>query len=161
MDSANMLKGFWLTLKHGSTAIAPDRESPWISDLADIPTRYGRLVYLAAIRNADNGRYEHFGFITGSSTSLIASGKLKRIHESVFMEWVGCSLEAKAADIALYISTIEDVDECRLIDTWLRLTPYLNLVPAGVHGPERQRHISDSETILWLLQNLYGVGSPD
>jgi hypothetical protein len=160
MAPANMLKEFWLASKHGATAIEPDGESPWINDLANIHTYYGRLVYLAAIRNADNGRYEHFRFITGSSTSLIASGKLKRIHERLFMEWVNSSLEAKAADIALYVSTIEGVDKRLLIDTWLRLTPYLNLVPASIHGPERQRHISDSETILGLLQNVHGVASP-
>jgi hypothetical protein len=159
-ENGEMLKVPWLTSKHGAPPIAPDLDSPWISHLANISTYYGRLVYLAAIRNADNGRYEHFRFLTGSSTSLIASGKLKRLHENVFMEWVSCSLEAKAADIDLYISTIEDVDKRGLIDTWLRLTPYLNLVPASIHGPERQQHISDSETILGLLQNVYGVASP-
>jgi hypothetical protein len=154
------LKQSWLTPRHGATAIAPGLESPWISDLANISTYYGRLVYLAATRNTDNGKYEHFGFISGSSAGLIASGKLKRIHENVFMGWVGCSLEAKAADIALYITSIKDVDKCLLIDTWLRLTPYLNLVPASIQGPERQRHISDSETIFGLLQNVYSVASP-
>lgn len=136
-------------------------EAPWIRDLARIGTSYGRLVYLAALRNPDNGRYEHFGFTAGSPYSLLASRHLKRLHEAIFTEWVGSSLELKKADIDLYISSIDHVDRFGLIDAWLRLTPYMNLPPATIQGPERQRHISDSETILCLLRNVYGVAPPD
>jgi hypothetical protein len=48
-----------------------------------------------------------------------------------------------------------------LIDAWLRLTPYMNLVPASIPGPERHKHISDFEAILGLMKNVYGVASPD
>jgi hypothetical protein len=136
-------------------------EALWIRDLSRIETSYGRLVYLAALRNPDTGRYEHYGFTAGSPSSLIASRNLKRIHETIFKDWVSYSLERKKADIELYISSIDHVDRAGLIDAWLRLTPYLNLVPAAVQGPERQRHISDFETILGLLKNVYGVSSPN
>jgi hypothetical protein len=143
-------------------AIATDaNESPWISGFSRIETWYGRLVYLAALRNPDNGQYEHFGFTAGSAKSLIASRHMKGLHETVFIKWASFSLELKKADTDLYISSIDHIDKVGLIDAWLRLRPYLNLVPATVQGPERQRHISDCETILWLLQNLYGVASPD
>jgi hypothetical protein len=91
----------------------------------------------------------------------VASRTLKRIHESIFKEWVGYSLERKKADIELYTASIDQVDRSELIDAWLRLTPYKNLVPAAIQGPERQRHISDFEAILGLLKNVYGVASPD
>ncbi len=133
----------------------------WIRDLSQIETSYGRLVYLARLRNPDNGRYEHYGASPGSASSLIASRNLKRIHETIFREWVGFSLERKKADIELYIASVDQGDCRLLVDAWLRLTPYKNLVPASVQGPERQRHISDFEAILGLLKNLYGVASPD
>jgi hypothetical protein len=133
----------------------------WIRDLSQIETSYGRLVYLAKLRNPDTGRYEHYGASPGSASSLIASRNLKRIHETIFREWVGFSLERKKADIELYIASIDQGDCRSLVDVWLRLTPYKNLVPASVQGPERQRHISDFEAILGLLKNLYGVASPD
>jgi len=41
------------------------------------------------------------------------------------------------------------------------LTPYKNLVPATIQGPERQKHFSDFEVLLGLLKNVYGVASPD
>ncbi len=135
-------------------------EALWIRDLTLIESSYGRLVYISGLRNPDTGRYEHFGF-SGSQSSLVASRTLKKIHESIFREWVGFSLERKKADIELYISGILDVDRTELIDAWLRLTPYKNLVPAAIPGPERSKHISDFEAILGLMKNVYGVPSPD
>jgi hypothetical protein len=117
-------------------------------------------VYIAGLRNPDTGRYEHFGF-SSSSSNLVASRTLKRIHETIFRDWVSFSLERKKADIEHYISGIGGVDRTELIDAWLRLTPYKNLVPASIQGPERQKHISDFEAILGLMKNVYGVASPD
>ncbi len=90
-----------------------------------------------------------------------ASSALKRIHERIFKEWVSYPLEKKKTDIELYIAGIDHVGRAELIDAWLRLTPYKNLVPASIQGPERQKHISDFEAILGLLKNVYGVASPD
>lgn len=131
----------------------------WARDLAHIQTSYGRLVYLAGLRNPDTGRYDHYGSDPGARPE---TGKaLKRVHEEIFKEWVSYPLERKKADIELYISGIDQVDKSELIDAWLRLTPYKNLVPASIQGPERQKHISDFEAILGLLRNVYGVASPD
>ena len=131
----------------------------WARDLGQIETSYGRLVYLAGLRNPDTGRYEHFG--SASSSRAEANRDLKRIHEEIFREWVSHPLERKKADIEVYIAGIDQVDRAELIDAWLRLTPYKNLVPASIQGPERQKHISDFEAILGLLKNVYGVASPD
>jgi hypothetical protein len=136
-------------------------EALWIRDLSQIGTSYGRLVYLAGLRNPDTGRYEHYGSTAGSPSNLIASRTLKRIHETIFKEWVSYPLERKKADVEAYIASIDQVDQAELIDAWLRLTPYKNLVPASIQGPERQRHVSDFEAILGLLRNVYGVASPD
>lgn len=132
----------------------------WIRDLSHIPTSYGRLVYLAGLRDPNTGRYEHYGATT-NTTSWQANQALKRIHETAFKHWVSYSLEQKKADIEFYICGIGGVDRAELIDAWLRLTPYKNLVPASIRGPERQKHISDFEAILGLLKNVYGVASPD
>ena len=133
----------------------------WVRDLAQIETSYGRLVYLASLQDPDTGRYEHYAISDGSSDILAASRSLKRIHETIFTEWVSYLLERKKTDIERYIAGIDQVDRAELIDAWLRLTPYKNLVPGSIQGPERQKHISDFEAILGLLKNVYGVASPD
>lgn len=135
-------------------------EALWIRDLTLIESLYGRLVYISGLRNPNTGRYEHFGS-SSTVSNLVASRTLKRIHEMIFREWVGFNLARKKADIELYIAGIAEQDRTELINAWLRLTPYINLVPASIQGPERQKHISDFEAILGLMKNVYGVPSPD
>ncbi|MGC2660059.1 MAG: hypothetical protein WA324_19035 [Bryobacteraceae bacterium] len=132
----------------------------WLSNLSHIKTFYGRLVYLAGLRNPDTGRYEHYGLTVGSNAGAVHRS-FRRFHETIFREWVGISLEQKKEDVESYIFAIDQVNICELVDAWLRLTPYKNLVPASIQGPERHKHISDFEAILGLLKNLYGVASPD
>jgi len=132
-----------------------------IRDLTNIETSYGRLVYLAGLRNPETGRYEHYGASGISADALDASRTLRKVHEQVFKEWIGFPLERKKVDIELYIAGIDQIDRVELIDAWLRLTPYKNLVPASIQGPEREKHTSDFEAILGLLKNVYGVASPD
>ncbi len=136
-------------------------ESVCVGDLSHIETSYGRLVYLAGLRNPDTGRYEHYGAAGIAGHEARVSRVLRQIHEQVFTEWIGFPLERKKADIELYISGIDQVDRVELIDAWLRLTPYKNLVPGSIQGPERQKHTSDFEAILGLLKNVYGVASPN
>lgn len=131
----------------------------WARELSQIPTYYGRMVFLAGLRNPDTGQYEYYGCPDHTSTASVSQG-LKRIHEEIFREWVSHTLERKKADIELYLDGLE-IDPAELVDAWLRLTPYKNLVPGSVQGPERHKHISDIEAILGLLKNVYGVASPD
>jgi|ERR1700691_714398 hypothetical protein len=135
-------------------------EEIWRRSLVRILSSYGRLVYLSGLRDPDTGRYEYFGAEADSSNAN-SSRTLMRLHEGIFQDWVDMSLEQKMADIQLYISSLDQVDRNQLIDAWQRLTPYRNLVPASIVGPERQRHFSDIEVLLGLLKNVYGVASPD
>jgi hypothetical protein len=132
----------------------------WVRELSHIPTAYGRLVYLAGLRDPNTGRYEHYS-ASRNSSRWETNQALKRIHETAFKQWVSYGLEQKKADIEFYIAGIGQVDRAELIDAWLRLTPYKNLVPGSIQGPERQKHVSDFEAILGLLKNVYGVASPD
>ena len=129
-------------------------------ELSLIQTSYGRLVYLAGLLDTNTGRYFSYGPTSGLADEEL-NRRVRGCHESLFQAWLTLPLETKMADVESYISTIDDVDRVELIDAWLRLTPYKNLVPASVQGPERQRHFSDIEAILGLLRNVYGVASPD
>jgi hypothetical protein len=130
--------------QHAGQISTEEADSLWLRSLSQIKTSYGRLVYLAGLRNPDTGKYEHYGAFISTAPDAISH-----------------SLEKKKADIDLYISGIDQVDKADLVDAWLRLTPYKNLVPGSIQGPERQRHVSDFEAILGLLKNVYGVASPD
>lgn len=131
----------------------------WARDLSLITSSYGRLVFLAGLRNPDTGRYEYYGCPEATSSSSVSQA-VGRLHEEIFREWVSYTLQRKKGDVETYINTL-DIDHADLIDAWLRLTPYKNLVPGSIQGPERQKHISDFEAILGLLKNVYGVAFPD
>ena len=133
-------------------------EETWVRELAEIETAYGRLVYLASLRNSDSGRYEHYA--TEPRSRKNAHQQILRLHEAIFREWVNFPLERKKADLDLYIHGLDSIDPAELVDAWLRLTPYKNLVPGAILGPEREQHISDFEALLGLLKNFYGVASP-
>jgi hypothetical protein len=142
--------------------IVSDREvidETWGRELAEIETAYGRLVYLASLRDSNSGRYEHYAIEPGCRERVHTY--FLRLHEAIFREWVNFTLQRKKADIDLYIRGLASVNRSELIDAWLRLTPYKNLVPAAICGPDRETHISDFEAILGLLKNVYGVASPD
>jgi hypothetical protein len=132
-----------------------------IHELNHIESSYGQLVYLASLRNPDTGRYEYYGSANPVAELTESNRAVRKIHEQVFGHWSTLSLRRKMLDIELYISGIDQIDRGELIDAWLRLTPYRNLVPANVQGPEREKHFSDCEAILGLLKNVYGVSLPD
>lgn len=143
-----------------TSAIGPEVQSDaWVSNVHEISSSYGQLVYLAALRDPDTGRYEYFG--SDESGAPAIHMLLKKQHETIFRDWITMSLERKMADVQLYIASINRVDRAEILDAWLRLTPYKNLVPGAIQGPERRRHVSDFEAILGLLKNVYGVASPD
>lgn len=144
---------------HSSSADYQVAEEVWLRDILRIPTCYGRLVYLTGLLDPNTGRYEHYG--SDPNEMATANKSLKRLHEMTFTDWVGYSLERKMADVEGYIEGLSNVNRAEMIDAWLRLTPYKNLVPASIQGPERRKHVSDFEAILGLLKNVYGVASPD
>jgi hypothetical protein len=131
----------------------------WRNTISQIPSVFGRLVYLASLRNPNNGSYEHHGLalVFGEDE---ANKALKNSHTAVFAEWLLFNLEQQKADLDLYISALFE-DKRMVIDTWIRLAPYRNLLPASVRGVERRLYIADFTALLELLKGEYGVSEPD
>lgn len=131
----------------------------WRNTLSQIPSVFGRLVYLASLRNSNNGAYEHHGLalVFGEEEAHKA---LKSSHAAVFAEWLSYNMEQQKADIDLYISALFE-DKRTVIETWIRLAPYKNLPPASVRGFERRLYLTDFTTLLELFKSAYGVSAPD
>jgi hypothetical protein len=131
----------------------------WRNTISQIPSVFGRLVYLASLRNPNNGSYEHHGLalVFGEDE---ANKALKTSHSAVFAEWLSFNLEQQKADLDLYISALFE-DKRVVIENWIRLTPYRNLLPASVRGVERRLYIADFTALLELFKAAYGVAVPD
>lgn len=134
-------------------------EDLWSRTLAQIPTSYGRIVYLASLRNVNSGEYEHHGLalLFGAEESNRA---LRESHERVFRDWLRMNLEAQKADLDLYFSSLPTDRKC-LAENWLMLMPYRTLPPAWTLEPELALFICDLESILTMLRNEYGAGPRD
>jgi hypothetical protein len=131
----------------------------WKNTLSQIPSVFGRLVYLSSLRDTNTGRYEHHGLAQIFNEDE-ANKALRRSHSQAFAEWLLFNIEQQKADLDLYISALFE-DKQTVLETWLRLTPYRNLVPNSVKSLERRLYLSDLKAILELLMNEYDVSGPD
>lgn len=130
----------------------------WRNTLSQIPSAFGRLVYLSSLRGTTTGRYEHHGLalVFGEEQSDRA---LRRSHEESFQEWLGYSLEQQKGDLDLYLSELGS-DRRTLVETWTKLTPYRNLVPLSCLDADKQLFLADLELLLELLKYEFGGDEP-
>jgi len=144
------------------SGVAFDRSASadlWRNTISQIPSVFGRLVYLASLRNANNGEYEHHGLalVFGEDE---ANKALKNSHSAVFAEWLSFNIEQQKADLDLYISGLFE-DKRVVLATWSRLTPYRNLLPVSVRAVEKRLYLADFAALLNLLKAANGVEAPD
>src|SRR5882757_6862865 len=127
----------------------------WRHTLSQIPTTFGRLVFLSTLRDANTGVYAHYGFAHRVGEEA-AETALRQSHWQCFTEWLAFGLEEQKADLDLYLSGI-DSDKKTILETWTRTKPYQNLIPAAAIEVERRLYNSDLETLLELLTVVRGV----
>jgi len=131
----------------------------WRNTLSQIQSVFGRLVYVSSLRNSNNGRYEHHGLalIFGEED---ANKALRKSHVQIFEEWLTFNLEQQTSDLETYLASLPDPRET-VIENWIKLAPYHNLIPASMRGPERRLYIKDLTTLLEVLKGADGGDAPD
>jgi hypothetical protein len=132
--------------RFGPASAAEDLEQ---RTLSQIPSLYGRLVYLASLRNPNTGAYRHHGLelIYGRQESDVA---LREAHERLFQCWLEMSTEQRFADLTRYLESIGE-QRSLVMETWLRTNPFRALMPASLAGPERIFFLGEMETLLSVL----------
>jgi hypothetical protein len=131
----------------------------WRNTLSQIPTLFGRLVYLSSLRDTNSGTYEHYGLaqVFGAKE---ADRTLRQSHTQAFASWLNLNLEQQKSDLEDYLAGLEeDIDA--ILANWIRLAPYRNLIPARAREVERQLYLTDLEVVLELLKFDHDVASPD
>lgn len=120
----------------------------WRNTLSQIPTYFGRLVYLASLRDP-TGRYMHEGLVRLLGREE-ADRTLCHSHHQVFSQWLGFSLAEQKSDLDDYL---------RVAGGPRQALHYRNLVPATAREVERQLYLTDLETLLELLKYEYAGAS--
>ncbi|MBZ5593598.1 MAG: hypothetical protein LAP39_15265 [Acidobacteriia bacterium] len=131
----------------------------WRNTLSQIPTTYGRLIYLASLRDQNTGTYHHHGLAQLFDEEQ-ADQTMRQSHRQVFAEWLCFNLEQQKKDLEAYLEDLHE-DKKTILATWIRLSPYRSYVPANAREVERNLFITDLETVLELLRYDYAVASPD
>src|SRR4051812_3901429 len=92
--------------RDGATFDRSPASDLWRNTLSQIPTLFGRLVFLSTLRDTNTGVYNHYGFAqrVGEET---ADAALRQSHWQSFSEWLSFSLEEQKADLDLYLSSID------------------------------------------------------
>jgi hypothetical protein len=149
--------------KHSKNHNAPlDRKIAsdlWRHTLSQISSVTGRMFFLASLRNLNSGQYEHHG-LAQMFGSLEASRALKKSHREAFSEWISYDVEAKMADLELYLSE-QPEDRRTILKTWEKLEPYRNILPSSPKDLEKKIYFANLRAILNVLRNASGAADPD
>lgn len=131
----------------------------WRNTLAHITSVFGRLTYLAALRNGNTGAYEHHGLVLVFGEKK-ADRALRRSHRKLFDEWLVFSVEEQKADLEEYLSSLPEPRQT-IIENWLRLSPGQTVFPAHSRAVERELFSADFALVLAVLRAENGVDAQD
>ena len=119
--------------------------------LSRIDSAYGRLSYLASLRDPNTGSYRHHGLsaMFGREESTKA---LRESHERTFAEWIRLPLEDKHRDLQAYLATLEE-PKTTVLSHWRQSRIYRAYVPAAASEAEKRLFSMEIEILLEAWKN--------
>ena len=123
----------------------------WKHTLSQIPSIYGRMVYLASLRDANSGIYRHHGLSAAFGREESVSA-MRKSHEDTFREWLRLPMSEKSADLITHFQNLEENPQ-QVVTYLARATPYLSQVPDAASPAQRRQFKMEMEILLELIKN--------
>lgn len=134
-------------------------EDVWRQTIAALPSDFGKLVYLASLRDANSGLYHHYG-LENVYSSEECDEALRTSHLDVLQQWLEKSLEEQKEDVEHYLRSVEG-DLPTILSNWETLQTYVGYLPIEASPATREWFLSDLKIILGLLQLSAWPAAPD
>jgi hypothetical protein len=98
--------------------------------LAAIPSDYGRLFYVASLRDPETHRYVHEGLTTIYPEAAVQQA-LEHCHSELFCKVLETPLERQEWDLRACLGAL-DYDLRHIVAEWQKPGAYLGMIPLGL-----------------------------
>jgi hypothetical protein len=119
--------------------------------LAAIPNAYGRLMYLASLRDLSSGRYDHAGLNAVYSVDAVQEA-LEFCHREIFQKILETPLSLQEQDLRECLESMPD-DLPATLAHWRKLEAYHILPPEDAADYLRELFFSNLRTLLEILES--------
>ena len=113
-------------------------------------TYFGRLIYLASLRDNSTGRYYHEGILVRYSNKEAMHKALSLCHANYFSGFLKLSLEEQTQEVREVLESHGGLTK-DLIKTWRRLRSFEILPPEKCHAIENELFSRNMDIILKVL----------
>ncbi len=124
--------------------------------LAAIPSQFGKLVYVAGLRDKNSGQYRHCGLEKLYQREECHQALLLS-HRLLFYEWLRLTLAEQREDLLIYLDQLGE-DPPTVLKTWRKLEPFRLYPPAETGRGDRELFLSDLRVLLELLLGVEVAG---
>jgi hypothetical protein len=121
-----------------------------LTTLGGISSAFGRLAYLASLRDLSSGRYEHAG-LSAMYPDEAVQQSLQLCHEQIFERVLETPLEMQQQELRECLERMPG-GLCATVSHWKRMEAYRVLMPERAPGYLKELFCSNLRALLEILQ---------